>query len=403
MSHASSRLIHVCGVFFYRNQLICAPCEADVEAEHADIRFIFEGTRPNHRDGLDVRKVNHYAITQVFVRAAGIAPEAARADIIYPNVVQNILVIATPSEGNAEAYSKLQHTHLESKSYAVTAYIAAPDNTSEGVVRGIDVSLSATQLQELFVSERNPTILEVTRIKTSQTVVLLFDGMRVPRHVMFGIYMVRCSLFKRQNDVCYTCGQPGHRSDVCVNPNTNACKNCGIKSTSEGHPCTPKCAMCGGAHPTGSKTCKHRFQVPYVVRQRQRQRSCSRRRQQQLGAGQRRSTLSRERSHSPGSRRRSVSKGRSHSRQSRAQSRRRFQTSRRSESRGRSGQQDLQTSSSWADKIKEGTAKDTKQVKPGPSPEHVKEPRADQLIAENRQMSQKLDHVTDKLEKLMKS
>ncbi|KAH9367560.1 hypothetical protein HPB48_002852 [Haemaphysalis longicornis] len=91
--------------------------------------------------------------------------------------------------------------------------------------------------------------------------------------------------------------------------------------------------MCGGAHPTASKTCKHRFQVPYVVRQSRRQRSCSRRRQQQLGgqsrhpssdvtwqdrsstpAGQRRSALRRQRSPSPDSRRRSVSKGRSHSR-----------------------------------------------------------------------------------------
>ncbi|KAH9383245.1 hypothetical protein HPB48_024362 [Haemaphysalis longicornis] len=50
------------------------------------------------RDGLDVRKENHYAIMQAFVRAAGIAPEAAKADIICPNVVQNTLVNATPSE-----------------------------------------------------------------------------------------------------------------------------------------------------------------------------------------------------------------------------------------------------------------------------------------------------------------
>ncbi|KAH9378946.1 hypothetical protein HPB48_003335 [Haemaphysalis longicornis] len=316
------------------------------------------------RDGLDERKVNHYAIMQAFVRAAGIAPEATKADIICPNVVQNILVISTPSERNAEAYSKLHHIHLESKSYAVAAYIAAPQNTSNGVVRGIDASLSATQLQELFVNELNPTILEVKRIKTSQTVVLLFDGMRVPRHVMFGIYMVRFSLFMRQNDVCYTSGQAGHRADVCVNPHADACKNCGIKSPSEDHPCTPKCAMCGGAHPTGSKTCKQRFQVPYVVRQRRRERSCSRRRQQKLGgqsrhpssdvtwrdrsstpAGQRRSAFRREHSPSSGSRKRSVSKGRSHTRQSRAQTRRRFQASHRSESRGRSGQQDIQTSS----------------------------------------------------------
>lgn len=42
------------------------------------------------------------------MRAAIIAPEAPKANIICPNVVQNILAIATPSERNAEAYSKLQ-------------------------------------------------------------------------------------------------------------------------------------------------------------------------------------------------------------------------------------------------------------------------------------------------------
>ncbi|KAH9376458.1 hypothetical protein HPB48_018484 [Haemaphysalis longicornis] len=73
------------------------------------------------RDGLDVRKVNHYAIMQAFVRAAGIAPEAAKADIICPNVVQTSSSFQRHQRRNAEAYSKLHHIHLESKSYAVAA------------------------------------------------------------------------------------------------------------------------------------------------------------------------------------------------------------------------------------------------------------------------------------------
>lgn len=66
-------------------------------------------------------------------------------------------------------------------------------------------------------------------------------------------------------------------------------------------------------------------------------------------------------------------------------------------------QQDLQVSFSWADKVKEGTTHETKQVTPGSLLEHVNVPRVDQLAAENSQMSQKLDPVTHKLEQLIQT
>ncbi|KAH9382591.1 hypothetical protein HPB48_010335 [Haemaphysalis longicornis] len=218
------------------------------------------------RDGLDVRKVNNYAIMQALVRTAPALLPKQRKPTLYAQWVQNILVIATPSEGNAEAYSKLQHIHLESKSYAVAAYIAAPDNTSKGVVRGIDASLSAAQLHELFVNERNPTILEVKRIKTSQTVVLLFDGMRVPRrHVrdLHGPVLVIQETERRVLHVrstrapCRCVREPQHRR---------------LQKTAESNP--PQKATrvlqsvrCAEAHTQrAARPAKHRFQVPYVVR-----------------------------------------------------------------------------------------------------------------------------------------
>ncbi|KAH9364244.1 hypothetical protein HPB48_007319 [Haemaphysalis longicornis] len=83
-------------------------------------------------------------------------------------------------------------------------------------------------LEKLFVNERNLLILDAKRIKNSKTVVLLFNGMKVPGYVLIGL--VQCSLFRRQHDVCYACGKAGHRADVCINPIDNACKHCGTQN-----------------------------------------------------------------------------------------------------------------------------------------------------------------------------
>ncbi|KAH9373361.1 hypothetical protein HPB48_018414 [Haemaphysalis longicornis] len=93
---------------------------------------------------------------------------------------------------------------------------------------------------------------------------------------MCGQSMLRCTLHRRQTDICYACGRLGHRADVCPTPEKPICRGCGIASPPEGHICTSKCALCGGLHPTADKQCKQRFQLPYVVRRRrERQRAKS--------------------------------------------------------------------------------------------------------------------------------
>ncbi|KAL1474249.1 hypothetical protein MTO96_038127 [Rhipicephalus appendiculatus] len=77
--------------------------------------------------------------------------------------------------------------------------------------------------------------------------------------------MFRCTLFRRQTDVCYACGKVGHRADVCPTPDDVICRGCGKQSPSEEHDCKPMCKLCGGAHVTADRKCKQRFQIPYVV------------------------------------------------------------------------------------------------------------------------------------------
>ncbi|KAL1427453.1 hypothetical protein MTO96_017408 [Rhipicephalus appendiculatus] len=233
-------------------------------------------------------------------------------------------------------------------------------------------------------------VLEVRRIKTTSAVVVLFDGMKVPDTVVCGTALVPCYLYRRQVDVCYACGQVGHRADVCPSSAEEKakCRGCGVPVVSGPtgevvhHECVPKCGLCGGPHLTGCKECKERFQVPYVVRRRRRRRRQRARKQQMeardgaggaVGGESSAETAAARKTSIPRSRSRSIVRSRSrsivrsHSR-SRGRSRSATRTnaagqrssqreaSARSLSRGRS-QPDKHTT--WADKAKN-------QPQPGP-------------------------------------
>ncbi|KAL1435679.1 hypothetical protein MTO96_010973 [Rhipicephalus appendiculatus] len=157
--------------------------------------------------------------------------------------------------------------------HPVSAYVAAPGNTSRGVVRGVDADLPDSELQRLFLTPHNPMLLGVRRIKDTTTVILLFNGLKVPNYVRCGMLLLRCTLYKRQIDTCRVCGRVGHRQDVCPTPTEKVCEHCGAQLTGSHHECVqPKCALCGQAHVTGDRTCPNRYQVPYVVRRRRRRR-----------------------------------------------------------------------------------------------------------------------------------
>ncbi|XP_070389158.1 uncharacterized protein [Dermacentor albipictus] len=221
--------------------------------------------------GLDVRKCSQIKVTNAILMAAKLPPVAAEEDIVCANAMQNIFVISTPSELNATAYSQVREIILADKRHPIAAYITPPGNTCRGVVRGVDADLPEAALQSLFVTPRNPMVLGVRRIKESTTVIILFNGMKVPNYVRCGPNMVRCTLYKRQIDTCRNCGRVGHRHDVCPRPTEKVCEKCGTLQTTNGHECVqPKCALCGDAHLTGDRTCKNRYQVPYVVRRRRR-------------------------------------------------------------------------------------------------------------------------------------
>ncbi|KAH8035421.1 hypothetical protein HPB51_005145 [Rhipicephalus microplus] len=85
--------------------------------------------------------------------------------------------------------------------YPVSAYVAAPGNTSRGVTRGIEADLPDSELQRLLLTPHYPVLLGVRRIKNT-TVILPFNGLKVMNYVHCGMLLVRCTLYKRQLDTC---------------------------------------------------------------------------------------------------------------------------------------------------------------------------------------------------------
>ncbi|XP_070388418.1 uncharacterized protein [Dermacentor albipictus] len=311
------------------------------------------------KGGLDVSKADVVLLAQALAMAAALPEHQTKEDTVCPNKVQNILIIATPHASNARAYARLNKIHTKYGAYEVSAYVAAPEDTCKGVIRHIDPCHDEATLRNMIVNERNPTALEARRIKDSHVVVILFRGMRVPNHVICGTALLPCSLYRRQVDVFHACGHVGHRADVCISSEEERgkCRGCGkAKSDNEEeHQCTPKCEACGGPHVTGDRTCKKRYQIPYIVRCRRRRRRQRARKAQLDEESDVTEVIGDISSVAPAARSssilgtRSLSGGRSRSRRREPKPR---QGSSRSRSRSRSQSVKRAT---WADKVKGAT------------------------------------------------
>ncbi|KAH7939578.1 hypothetical protein HPB52_014134 [Rhipicephalus sanguineus] len=305
------------------------------------------------KGGLDLKKVSLIRLAQALATAAKPIPGGHKGGY---------------QSKNAGAYAALCLIRLGSTDYQVSAYTAASDDTCKGIIRGVDVDIDAQQLAAMIVNQRNPKAMEVHRIKDTTTVVILFSGLKVPNYVMCGTSMLRkCAV--------------GVLSTT-LRKITNA---------------SPKCALCGGAHLTADKSCRHRFQVPFVVRQRRRRRKRAKKHlRAQEGPTSRDSSVappSRLRSPSPAfGKRRSRSRGRSGSRgrprsKGRSLSKLRFQ----------------EASTTWAERAKPRPAQQPAQVTHAALPEQKEDPRIAFLLQENASLKAQLQQMRVEFEALKNS
>ncbi|KAH7939914.1 hypothetical protein HPB52_019254 [Rhipicephalus sanguineus] len=79
----------------------------------------------------------------------------------------------------------------------------------KGVIRSIRLTENAQMIYANIVVDRNPRALAAKRIASTTSVIIAFDGPRVPRLGHFGATLIPCSLYRKQIDICYQCGRSG--------------------------------------------------------------------------------------------------------------------------------------------------------------------------------------------------
>lgn len=179
------------------------------------------------------------------------------------DTIQNIVTVSTPELEVAKKIRSLTAINLGGREYTVAAYVTAPDDSAKGVIHGVPAGTTPEVLVDNIYAP-GYEIIYARMLGHSQTAVITFEGKRVPFYVYFYGAEMRCALYRATRLICNICQQLGHRADVCPNPETNKCPTCGMNDPEKDHPCTPKCALCQGAHPTISKECPERLKRPFV-------------------------------------------------------------------------------------------------------------------------------------------
>lgn len=216
--------------------------------------------------GLAVKDLPQYKVVEAVVAATGRGCKEEDL-LVRLRHGSNIIIVSTANEDAAKKVLHIRQINFGGKSFAVNTHAAAPEGTLRGVIHGPAPKTTSEELKaHIRLRTQGVRVITARMLGNSSTALITFDGPTLPKFVIYHSSEYRCHPYRPTRQVCYTCGQQGHRMDVCPNPNAKVCRQCGLQNPTTDHQCTPKCLVCDGDHITGTRDCKQRLKSACELR-----------------------------------------------------------------------------------------------------------------------------------------
>ncbi|KAH7953138.1 hypothetical protein HPB49_005044 [Dermacentor silvarum] len=146
------------------------------------------------KGGLDIATTGTVRLASAIYRAANVPAQEAGEDTMCSNNRQNIIVVSTPHATHAAKYRQLEAITIGDRRHEVSAYEMAPDYTVKGIISGIPLEEDANSIHTNIIHGRNPHAVAAKRLSNTKTVIVAFEGPRVPSYVRYGGALLPCAL-----------------------------------------------------------------------------------------------------------------------------------------------------------------------------------------------------------------
>ncbi|KAH9376379.1 hypothetical protein HPB48_001766 [Haemaphysalis longicornis] len=113
------------------------------------------------------------------------AKKEAEEDTPRTSNDKNIIVISSPSIEGAKAYNNITTLKIKELEHQSVDYATPPEQCTKGVIHNIPSEESKEMISRSLVNKRNPTILQARRMGKTNSVVIVFEGEKVPYFVYY--------------------------------------------------------------------------------------------------------------------------------------------------------------------------------------------------------------------------
>ncbi|KAG0410691.1 hypothetical protein HPB47_012175 [Ixodes persulcatus] len=206
---------------------------------------------------LQLQDIKRYDLLPFFLAAASLPPHASEEVNIDVRLQQRVILLKTAFESSARRLSQTKRIRVRNQLHEISPYLAAPINSCKGVIHGVEAGLTTNDLMHSLESFQT-TIITARMMGDTESVLITFEGAKVPRTILFRRATYRCHPHRPRALRCEKCRMYGHRTFNCPeSPTFWRCPTCAaqIPHQQASHACSPRCYHCGGEHSSFDSTC----------------------------------------------------------------------------------------------------------------------------------------------------